>query len=205
MEKLPWLEYTGQTTEELLACKNSHRIDSLLCAFEQGLQTKLNQDGHETITDPEWLVLAVRALDREVNNGGYQQFFLNSSVQFAPIILDCLLRIHCTTIAAITEKAIAALGVVELSADAASEAIYTEDPVRDAVLADCDNQFYKLTEIESNLFSFVEAHQSEIQLAKEYVALRPEKIPASSKVGTLRELVQDLSEQRIDSGNENAN
>jgi hypothetical protein len=165
MENLPWLEYSGQATAELLACKNTHRTDSLLCAFELGVQAKLDQKGEDTLTEAEQLLLAVSALEREVNNGGYHQFFTNSSGQFAPIIVDSLLRIQCTTIADITARAIAALDPRELSAEALYEAACTEDPERDEILDACDNEYYQLVEIEPNLFNFVEAHQHEIQLA----------------------------------------
>jgi hypothetical protein len=154
MEDLPWLEYGGQTTAELLACKHSHRIDSLLCAFEQGVQAKRTLQGDECITDAEWLILAVMALDREVNNGGYQQFFFNSSRQFVPIIIDCLLRIQCHATAATTERAIAALGLTEFFGDAARNAVYKEDPARDEVFEACDNEFYQTVEIEPKLFQF---------------------------------------------------
>jgi uncharacterized protein DUF4375 len=48
------------------------------------------------LTDEENLVLGVMALDREVTNGGYYQFFLNSSRWFVAVILDYLRRIECT-------------------------------------------------------------------------------------------------------------
>jgi hypothetical protein len=83
------------------------------------------------------------ALNCEVNNGGYQQFFFNSSREFVPIVIDCLLRIQCHATAAITEKAIVALGLTELSGDTTREAIYTEDPVRDEILHYCDREFYR--------------------------------------------------------------
>ena len=53
MEELPWLDYTGQSTPELIACKNSHRIDSLLCAFEEGIQAKLKPPGNGDLSDEE--------------------------------------------------------------------------------------------------------------------------------------------------------
>jgi AraC-like DNA-binding protein len=62
MEKLPWLEYTGQTTSKLIACKNTHRIASLLCAFEWGIQAKVGPGSEEELTKDEPLVLAVMAL-----------------------------------------------------------------------------------------------------------------------------------------------
>ena len=90
MKNLEWLEYEGQTTSELMACKNTHRIDSILCAFEWGIQAKSKPEGEDALTDEERLVLAVMALTREVNNGGYHQFFVNSSSRFAPTIVDSL-------------------------------------------------------------------------------------------------------------------
>jgi Domain of unknown function (DUF4375) len=99
--------------------QDSHRIDFLLCAFAEG-QAKLNPPGNRDLTDEENLVLAVMALEREVNNGGYHQFFLNSSHRFAAVILDYLGRIGCTATEAITGRAIAALELPELSAQAVS-------------------------------------------------------------------------------------
>jgi hypothetical protein len=155
VEKLPWLDYTGQTTEELLACKSSYRIDSLLCAFEMGIQAKRRR-----ITAEEKLVLAVMALDREVNNGGYSQFFANSSRKFAPIIVESLRRIDCLATTAITERAMAA----------------RRSATRDEILEACDQQFYKLNEIAPALFTFVEAHQDRIQLVKASLP-PPPKLP----------------------------
>ena len=168
MEKLSWLEYTGQTTSELIACKNSHSIDSLLCAFEWGIQAKakVGPEGEGSLTDEERLVLAVMALDREVNNGGYDQFFVNSSRRFVPIIVDSLRRIGCAATAAITERAIAALGLSVLSAEAVYAAVLTEDPGRDEILTACGREFYQLHETGPRLFSFIEAHQDQIQLVQ---------------------------------------
>ena len=192
IENETWLEYSGQSTAELLACKTTHRADSILCAFEWGLQAKEQQDGPETINSKECVILALMALDREVNNGGYAQFFANSSVRFTPIIVDCLKTIECSATAAITEKAIALLKLTQVSAEDAREAMYAEDEDRDAALNQCDNEFYQLCEIGENLFSFVELHQNEIQLAKEFIPYVPEPIPAGAPIGTMRELMRDL-------------
>ena len=166
MEKLLWLEYTGQTTSELIACKNSHRVISLLFAFEWGIQAKAKAGpaGEGGLTGEERLVLAVMALNREVDNGGYDQFFVNSSRRFVAIIVDSLRRIGCAATAAITDRAIAALRLSVLSAEAVYAAILTGDPGRDEILTACDKEFYRLHEIAPNLFSFVEAHQDQIQL-----------------------------------------
>lgn len=173
---LPVLDYTGQTTPELLECKESHRIDSLLCAFEEGIQAKVRLPRHRRLTEDENLVLAVMALDREVNNGGYHQFFLNSSVRFVPVIVDCLHRIGCAATEALTRRAIAALELPELTADAASAKIRTRNRKRDRIIDDCDREFYRLDEITPRLFAYIEAHQDRIQLVRATVPPR-ERIP----------------------------
>ena len=202
MKQLPWLDYSGQTTSELLACKRTHRIDSLLCAFEWGIQAKAGASGEENITDEERLVLAVMALDREVNNGGYHQFFVNSSHRFVHIIVDCLRRIGCNATVAITEKAIAALGLGVLTADSVSAAVLTEDPDRDQILESCDNEFYEIEEIGNKLFPFIEKHQTQIQLIQgtqlPVQPVRPKRSNASKLYTYLCfEKVTDLSLENL--------
>ncbi len=189
MKKLPWLEYTGQTSSEILACKSTYRIDSLLCAFEEGIEAKVGIVGGGSSTGEERLVLAVMALDREVNNGGYDQFFVNSSRRFVPIIVDSLQRIECAATAAVTERAIAALRLSVPSPDAVSAIMQSEDPRRDEMLTACDNDFYKLHEIERNLFRFIETHQDQIQLIK---GTRPVRLCATPRVSNATTLFAHL-------------
>jgi hypothetical protein len=79
--KIPWLDYTGQDTAQILACKGTHRIDSLLCALEQAIQLRQNKIP-DVATTPE--------VEREVNNGGYHQFFANSSCKYALTVVHAL-------------------------------------------------------------------------------------------------------------------
>jgi len=174
-----------QTTAELIACKTSHRTDALLHAFEQGIQNKLDQQ--ESISDEERLILAVMAYQREVNKGGHQQFFLNSSRQFVPIIESSLLQIHCGQTAEIVADAIAALG---------PDGIYGEDPVRDKILQDCDERFDQMGEIEENLFHFVELNQDRIRLAGFSAAARPRRTSSFLNVSKLYSML--LKSQQTD-------
>jgi Domain of unknown function (DUF4375) len=166
MEKLPWLDYSGQTTSELLACKNTHRIASLLCAFEWGIQAKIDPGGEEELTRDERLVLAIMALQREVNNGGYSQFFTNSSRRFVPIVVECLQRIGCARARDITTRAIAALGVQQLDPDSISDAALNAAQAINKKLDALDKEFYQIDEIEHQLFQFIEHNQHNIQLQK---------------------------------------
>lgn len=165
MPELTWLDgYSGQTVDELLALAGSHRIDSLVLAFEQAIHQKAAREGEQSLTGEERVVLAVEALEREVNNGGYAQFFWNSSREFAPIIVDALGRIGCPRTAESTRRAVEALALLAITAEAIEEALRADSDERDETLGECDRQYYASQEnIEGRLFAFIKANRSRIR------------------------------------------
>ena len=86
--------YSGQTMDQLLSLEGQYRTDSLVVAIEQANGRKGARKGAESLTGEERIVLAVEALESEVNNGGYSQYFVNRH-ELAPIIVESLLRIDC--------------------------------------------------------------------------------------------------------------
>jgi len=94
-------------------------------------------------------VLAVAALEREVNNGGYDQFFTNSSEEFASVIVDRLNRIGCNETASITHDAISALGVSTLDSPSIATAL-AENGNAQEKLSVCDRAFHKTGELPNN-------------------------------------------------------
>lgn len=173
----PWLDYTGQSPAELLECRATHRHDSILAAFATGLQYKQDRLGKKCLSKEEQLFLAITALEGEVNNGGYDQFFVNSSHVFTPVIVSALRRVGCEKTAAITQKAIAALDVPRVSAKAVREAMAKPSATRTRAFEECDQEFYALTgddyEIAPNLLAFVEAHATQFEFAAGYEAPEP--------------------------------
>ena len=161
-----WLEwYSGETTQQLLSLEGKYRTPSLVLAFEQAISQKAEREGTPRLTDEERVVLAVEALEREVNNGGHDQFFVNSSREFAPIIVGALQRIGSKKTANITRKAIEALGIRDLKSDAIEAVMGTRDEKRLAKLNGCDESYYKSTEaIVDRLFAFIKANQASINL-----------------------------------------
>lgn len=154
--------WNGQTTEQLLALESEYRVDSLVLAFEQALQFKPDSD----ISREERYVEAVEGLEREVNNGGYSQFFLNSSRDFVGIIEEALRAIDCPRTAEITRDAIAALGLgSEVSPDRAEAVVLAEDPRVEAALAACDDRYYSSDEdIAARLFAWIKANRTLIRV-----------------------------------------
>jgi Domain of unknown function (DUF4375) len=160
-----WLDgHSGETTEQLLSLEGKYRTDSLVLAFEQAIGQKAKREGRQSLTDQERIVLAVEALEREVNNGGYDQFFLNSSREFAPVIVGALERIGCKKTANVTRRAIKALGISDLTSDAIEAVISTPDEGRRSKLNRCDDSYYKSAEpIADRLFAFIKANKASIR------------------------------------------
>lgn len=165
-DQLPWLDYEGQETAQILACQTTHSIASLLCALKDGLQLRRDRYPEIAETPEETTFMACMALDREVNNGGYDQFFRNSSGQYALNIVDALKSIGCLTTAGITEKAIAALNLSDKTLSAIETSLRRRSEKRDQALEELDQEFYGTFEIEDKLFEFVQSRPQALLLSK---------------------------------------
>ena len=162
MEKHEWLRgYSGQSTEDLISLQNEYRIPSLVLAFEQAISQKALK---ETINEAENTILAVEGLEREVNNGGYRQFFINTP-DFVQSIVPSLKRIGCKETAQITQRAIEALGVPSLRSDIVRSVVRADDKDRDRELHACDDLYYNNTEpIALSLFEFIKSNRDRIKI-----------------------------------------
>jgi hypothetical protein len=164
MPDLEWFaRYSGQTADELLSLEGRYRIDSLVVAFDQALDQKAAREGDDALSPEERIVPAIEALESEVNNGGYAQFFINSSREYAPMIVEALTRIGCPRTAEITQNAIDALHLPTLSVEAIEAAI-AKDESGDELNA-CDALYFKAEEdIAGKLFAFIKANKDAFSL-----------------------------------------
>ncbi len=165
MSERPSLEgYRGQSVDELIALDATHRIDSIAMAFDSAIVQKAERVGLEGLSPQERTVLVVEALEREVNNGGYHQFFVNEAV-CAPLIVDALHAIGCPKIAAVTQEAIDALGIPFVSVSEIENVIYDDDEERDRKLLECDDVFLEYPEdISGQLFAYIKRHRRAFEL-----------------------------------------
>jgi UDP-N-acetylmuramoylalanine-D-glutamate ligase len=153
----------GKSVDELLVITNGNEIE-FIQALEMAIQQKAERVGVDDMTEEEIIVLAVEALEREVNNGGYSQFFANSSREYTPIIVHALLRIGCSKTAEITKSAIAAAGFQGLAPMALAEALNTYSGADNEELDECDQLYYSSGEnIGGQLIDFVKANKNTIQ------------------------------------------
>ena len=156
--------YDGQTIEELVALESKYEAYEIVFVLELALDKKL-ASGKE-LNETEQTVLAVQALDREVNNGGFRQFFYNSSVNYANIAVKSFQNIKSTEIAELVDKSIQCLGIDLSNIDLVIDRALSDE---DEALEDCfnklDNLFYESEEyITEKLLTFVKENISNINL-----------------------------------------
>lgn len=158
----PFLEsYDGQSTDELIALEDKFRVDSIVLAFEVAL------DGKDPLSIAERVVLSVEALEREVNNGGFNQFFVNSSVQFAPYVVESFNLIGCPQTAQLCQQAIDLLGVEDLfDSDALEDAACEADDNLMERFNALDEVYYAGAEepIAIKLFEYIKRNSTEVSL-----------------------------------------
>jgi hypothetical protein len=165
MADLKWLDgYSGETVDELIGLQGKYRTDSLVLAFEQAIDQKAARVGDDKLAVEERVILAVEALEREVNNGGYGQFFVNLSREYAPMIVDALRRIGCPKTADITQKALRIVQKSPITDAEIETGTWEENGARHDALGECDALYFRRPEnIEESLFAFIKANRAKIQ------------------------------------------
>jgi hypothetical protein len=165
MPELKWLDgYSGQTVDELLALEGKWRTDSIVEAFHQAVQQKWGRVGEDALSLEKRMIFAIAALEAQVNNGGYKQFFENSSREYTPIMASTLERIGCPKVAEITRKAIDALHLPFVTIEA-FEAALAADSYDEEELDRCDQTFFAAREdIADKLLAFIKANPHPITL-----------------------------------------
>jgi hypothetical protein len=110
---------------------------------------------------PQEVFSAIWAVESEVNNGGFSQYFQNSSCETAGFVADALDLIEAPTTAGICRRAvmIAFPNGLPSSPDAVSAAAADFTPEVEDALSELDQEFFayphNLTEL---LYAYVAAH-----------------------------------------------
>jgi hypothetical protein len=164
----PWLDgYGGQTTAELIGLADTHRIDSVVLAFEEAIAAKAERHGATTLTTAELVVLAVEAIEREVNNGGFDQLFRNASKEHATNFVSALEAIERPDVAELARQAIAALrlGKRPLTIDAIDRAMEKDSDARDERFEELDDRYQEVAgDLAPAVLAFVKANSAQVLL-----------------------------------------
>ncbi len=161
-------QYDSQSVDALLQLQKTHRIDSIVLAFEAALDSRKGRG--EILSEVELTILAIEAFEREINNGGFSQFFYNSSVEYAPIIVNCLSNIGCNELAALAQQSINILNIESLDPDLIEQRMDPDDEELEEALGELDNIFYASEETPAYaLFEYIKNNRLSISLSNEKI------------------------------------
>ncbi|MCO6437644.1 MAG: DUF4375 domain-containing protein [Phycisphaerae bacterium] len=156
--------YNGETTDELIALADRHRIDSIIVAFDQAIGQKMCNG---PASREEEIVYAIERLESAVNGGGFDSFFRYEN-EVAPTIVGALNEIGCPRTAEVTQRAIRALGI-EGPLDSAKIADRFEELDDDVSeqLEEFDRDYFELQEpIADRLFDWIKRNREKIQIGR---------------------------------------
>ena len=150
----------------------SHRgeVDDLNLAYSIGFQLmeKAEKYGIDSLSEKEKYFYAIYELDNEINNGGYLQYFDNSSGDLAYLILDALRSIGSNKALKITEEALDIYGRAPSKdkEDRMKEIARITKNYEDNLWEKCDSRFYDIEDenIGILLIEYVEANQNNFKL-----------------------------------------
>ena len=103
-------------------------------------------DNMQVLSVPERFFYITQSLEMEVNNGGFAQFFQNSSGDFSNELVNAFLEIGAVKTAKICKKAVSIFaGKVPGDRDDRDEIISNNEEF-EAILAECDKAFFEYEE-----------------------------------------------------------
>lgn len=195
------LDYTGRTLAELLALEGRYDAFDIVCAVDSALFDKEMSIGLKSA--PETYVYAVNRLRGEVFNGGYDQFFRNSSGLTAPFIVDALRAIGAEEVARITERAIAAVGSSD--PERIDEILFSDEgeEERDAELGRCDDLYYAYHDanrdaLDRMLLEYLKSHRDEVDLTFPKVQREPETVMDVEPAESYEIVRKKITQMRIE-------
>jgi len=168
MTELPELQrYSMETTEQMLAYEGRYDNTSIIMMIGEAIDLKWTHKGEETVSAAEKIVDAIWSLEVDVMNGGFGSFFGGSSARYTPMIVDALRSAGSPKAAEITQKAIDALELPELTEEAIERAIESGNLEMEDKLDKYGNAYADTRDEEdvmANLLAFIRANRESIRI-----------------------------------------
>jgi len=121
---------------------------------------------YDKLTIPEQVFLLIWELESEVNNGGFHQYFYNSSGALAPNVVSALKTLNAEATAEIAQRALNTVdnAITSWSDDAARHAnINRLSPGTRQILENLDQEYYKCSDdLTPLLYKYVVEHRIEV-------------------------------------------
>lgn len=157
-------EYLSMTTSELKELPEEELFDAALARTEAKVDKYEDIiDGVNSLTGAERTFYVTSYYEMEVNNGGLCQFFINSSREIAPELVDRLSEIGAVEHKALFESFINenAIDVNDLSSFVIDDVDEFETQAERYPFDDFDNAFFDLAPIQELLVPYLKEHISE--------------------------------------------
>jgi hypothetical protein len=156
----------GKLTVKIIKSTPDDQLEQVILDY---IQTKIPDEGSEFSTvvnmSPGFqMMYSTSLLESEVNNGGFNQFFINSSGEFAEMALASLKLLGATDYYSVLQKAIEIFRAEKQ--DARLQDLYSQrtaqafsESYQETKLGQCDKGFYDLGDRLSELrVQYVRAH-----------------------------------------------
>jgi len=150
----------GKTYEAVLGYLKEVESYELLSNISAIIMFKEQNGGMDSLTQAERFVSVVQGMLDEVDNGGFNQFFFNSSGELAYDLVPALEAVGSTHFKAIASDALTIFGNIP-SLDEASRYAHLEKITQDDELQlwdECDDKFYECDEqLEAMVLKYAES------------------------------------------------
>jgi hypothetical protein len=138
--------------------------NNILISLSESDKTQFGKQDFESQSTPQKIFSAIWAVESEVNNGGFSQYFLNDSCETAAFVAEALEAIGAPRTADICRRAIAAAfpaGLPKTSEAISASASEFSDEVLER-LQILDNEFFAYPhDLTDLLFAYVSKHPGE--------------------------------------------
>lgn len=159
----------NQLTEEIISTIPDDKIEQAIIDY---IFTKITDFSHSlaivsNMSQGFQIIYSTWILEGEVNNGGFNQYFFNSSGQFADMALRSLKNLGVYDHYAILKRAISIH--IDERENQTLQSLYSQKTIeaffesyKFSSLEECDNAFYKLeTNLSAIRIQYIRAHSSE--------------------------------------------
>ncbi|QNR26010.1 DMP19 family protein [Croceimicrobium hydrocarbonivorans] len=141
-------------TSEIIDTTEDYKLlqtifDNIETIFEEGEQ--YTKDKISKLTKGQQAIFSIWMLQAEVNNGGFNQFYYNSSGQFSEMAKDGLEYIGAEKLAELVEKANKTYSDIKAELDSKDDGTIESfsESYEDNPLNDFDHKFYELEKAEN--------------------------------------------------------
>ena len=146
---------------------DEHELERRLIKLAESREVRFWRVPYDQLTYPERVFGLIWELESEVNNGGFEQYFSNSTGSLAPDIVNALKEVGANQMAEITQAAIDVVGEVQWSDDEARKATMSRlSSASLKTLQGIDQAFYKYPDdLSELLYRYIYEHRAEISVS----------------------------------------